>query len=233
MNPWIVRFLCALALVATARGIDRRALAQTTAPAINIHVERQDPTVQRITFDLAHPPAKMPRMHSGEAALTQYYFDCAVRVSYEIVRSKRLPDGKIEVTAQIRVARVTLTLDNRIYMPTTANLPLRKHEEGHRELNERIFISDAEPAARALAERILPKDWIGTGADEDAAGKAATDIAVNQLCNEYLSVVAGRASRVGDEYDRITIHGTRPIDIARAVDMALDADAKAHPTTAR
>ena len=229
MKSPIVGFLIALAVIAPHS--DRGALAQTTAPALSLHVERQDPTVQRITFDLAHPPAKMPRMHPGEAALTQYYFDCAVRVSYEIIRSRRLPDGRVEVAAQIRVARVTLTLDDRIYMPTTANLPLRKHEEGHREVNERIFIADAEPAARALAERILPKDWTGTGADEDAAGKAATDLAVNQLCNEYLSVVAGRASRVGDEYDRITMHGTRPIDIARAVEMALDTDAKAHPAT--
>lgn len=187
--------------------------------------------MQRITIDPAHPPPKMPRMNPGEAALTQYYFDCAVHVSYEIASSRRLADGRVEVVAQIRVARVKLTLDDRIYMPTNANLPLRSHEEGHREINERVFASDAEPAARALAERILAKEFTGAGVDEDAAGKAATDIAVTELGNAYLSVVAGRASRIGDEFDRVTMHGTRPINVARAVQMAFERDEISHPAT--
>jgi hypothetical protein len=228
------RILLALGFVLLARPVASPAPGQTTAPSVPlpiIDVERADPTVQRITIDPAHPPPKMPRMHPGEAALTQYYFDCAVHVNYEIVRSDRLPDGRIEVTAQIRAARVKLTLDDRIYMPTNANLPLRAHEEGHREVNERVFAADAEPAARALAERILAKEFTGAGADEDAAGKAATDLAVNELGNVYLSVVAGRASRIGDEYDRITLHGTRPINVARAVQTAFEQDEKSHPAT--
>jgi hypothetical protein len=53
---------------------------------------------------------------------------------------------------------VTLTLDDRIYMPTTANLPLRKHEEGHRRgQTSASFIADAEAAARALARADFAK----------------------------------------------------------------------------
>src|SRR4051812_8824179 len=207
----------ALAVVALCVQLQPATSGPTTSRAVLlpvITIERAEPTVQRVTIDPAHPPPKMPRMHPGEAALTQYYFDCAVHVKYEIVDMQHLPDGRVEITAQIRMARVKLTLDDRIYIPTNANLPLRTHEEGHREINERVFATVAEPAAKALAERILVKEWKGVGPDEDAAGKAATDVAVNELCNAYLSVVAGQASRVGDEYDRITMHGTRPVNVA-------------------
>src|SRR5262245_23573441 len=132
MSRAVLRILIALLFVLLARQASDCALAQgttpapvaATAPATTpstapsfpppvIHVERVEPTVQRIVIDPAHPPPKMPRMHPGEAALTQYYFDCAVRVRYEIVRSQLLSDGRIQITAQVHLARVKLTLDDR------------------------------------------------------------------------------------------------------------------------
>ena len=48
----------------------------------------------------------------------------------------------------------------------------------------------------------------GDGADEDSAGKAATDAAVEWICNQYLHETADKAYRIGEIYDDLTKHGT-------------------------
>lgn len=170
-------------------------------------------------------------MKGGEAAFTQYDFNCAVNVKYENVSETRGSDGQVQVVARVHAVRVRLTLDNRIYVPDNANVPLRSHEEGHREINEQVY-NGCEPVARELAERIMAKDWPGTGSDADVAGKRATDAAVKELCDAYLERIAGRATRVGEYFDQITMHGTRPVAITKAIEQAFERDLKrASPTT--
>ena len=189
-----------------------------------ISVERVPATVQRTSFDPKNPGGDMPRMNPREHALTQYDFNCAVNLKYEVTDRAELPGGRVRVTAAVRAIDVRLTLDNRIFLPDNANLPLRSHEEGHREINERVYDETGESIARALAEQVMDKTWTGEGADEDAAGKAATDAAVRELGDGYIADVDGRASRIGDVFDEITQHGRRPVNVARAVQLAFDRD---------
>jgi hypothetical protein len=216
--------LLALCIVALAPGPQA-----PDEPAISI--ERSPSTVERITFNLKSRPADMPPLKGPEAALTQYHFDCAVNLKFDVTDRTELSDGRIRVTAAVKRLRVRLTLANRIYLPDNANTPLRAHEEGHRQINEQVYDESAEAAARELAEEVMARTWTAEGADEDSAGKAATDVAVLHLCNAYLERVAGRASRVGDIYDRITQHGKRPIQVARAIKLAFEQDARGGPTT--
>ena len=172
-----------------------------TQPPITI--ERAEPTSERITFDLKNLPSDMPKLHPGEAALCQFNFNCAVKLKYETVTEAA---GPVAVAAHIRQIHVSLTLHNRIYLPRGATPKLRAHEEGHRIINERVY-EDAERAAREAALQVLTQTWRAPGNDEPAAAKAATDQAVQKLCDLYLAGTAGKAARVGEIYDDLTNHG--------------------------
>jgi hypothetical protein len=184
-------------------------LLHQSAPATQaepeIVIDRQPPTSERISFDLKSPPGDMPKLHPGEAALCQFNFNCSVKLRYE-TEPQNTSAGQSLVSAHIRQVRVTLTLHNRIYLPRGAPAKIRSHEEGHRIINERVY-EDAESVARAASLEVLTQSWRGSGDSSDSAAKAATDQAVQHLCDKYLSGTAGKAARIGEIYDELTNHG--------------------------
>ena len=180
-----------------------------------IVIDRQPPTVARVTFDPRNPPPDMPKLHPGEAALCQMNFNCRVQLKYEVVEqgsssSSSSTAGRARpsatVTARVKRIQMTLTLHDTIYVPRGGNAKLRAHEEGHRVINERVY-EDAERVARTAALDVLTQTWRGTGDDAGAAGKAATDEAVKKLCDAYLAGTADKAHRVGQIFDELTDHG--------------------------
>lgn len=184
-------------------------LLQDATADPQIVVDRQPATVERVTFDPRNPPANMPKLHPGEAALCQMNFNCRVQLKYEIVEQGMSSSGagRATVTAHVKRIQMTLTLHDTIYVPRGGNAKIRAHEEGHRIINERVYDDDAERVARAAALAVLTQTWRGTGDDASAAGKAATDEAVKKLCDAYLAGTADKAHRVGQIYDELTDHG--------------------------
>src|SRR3954469_15211337 len=182
------------------------AAAPATAPSIT--VERIDPTAERITFDRNHPPTTMPALRDQrEDAWTQFFFNCEVKLKYEVVATRTTADGRLAVTARVRRVTVTTSLKDTIFLPLGAPQKLKNHEEGHRKINEQIYAAEADRAARDAAKTIFDRDWQGTGIDEDSAGKSATDVAVNELCKNYLKSTAEKALGIGQIYDELTMHG--------------------------
>jgi hypothetical protein len=172
-----------------------------------VHVEKHPPTTQFVSFDPGHPPADVEKLQHGENALTQMLFNCTVKLKYNAIDRREGEDGKWHVVAQLDDVTVILELMNKIYLPEHANAKLRAHELGHARINGMIY-QDAETAARRAAENALHRKWEADGADPDAAGKAATDKAVNAICNRYLKATADKAFRIGEIYDDLTKHGT-------------------------
>lgn len=219
-HPSSIQVLCLCLLLPAAIVLSRAQTATAPVAEPAVEVTAAEPTSRRIQFNPHRPPPDMPPLRGGEAALTQYAFDCDVRLKYEITGRRAAPEG-VEVTAEIRRVTVKLTLESRIYLPYNTSRQLREHEEGHREINDRVY-RDAQAVAREEAEKLLPRRWTGRGATEDDAGQAATDAAVKALCHAYLERVAGKASRVGDLYDEITDHGRKPRPaVADAIRMSL------------
>ncbi len=184
-------------------------LLQQPAPGAptesDILIERREPTAERIMFDLKNPPPDMPKLHPGEAALCQFNFNCSVKLKYEVI-DESASSGQTSVAAHIRQVRVTLTLHNKIYIPRGGTPKIRAHEEGHRIINERVY-EDAQQVAHAAALQVLTQTWRGSGDSSDTAAKAATDLAVQHLCDTYLAGTAGKAARIGEIYDELTNHG--------------------------
>jgi hypothetical protein len=193
-------------------------LAALIAPVDPITVDRQPPTTQRVIFE---NPATLPSAHRGEDAWCRVFFNCSVKLKYDIVTSERR-DGRCHVVAQVRQVHVTLTLDNTLWLPKHGTEKLRAHEDGHRRINERVY-DVAVDAARGAARNVMSQTWAGDGIDEDASGKDATDKAVKALCDQYLQRTANRALRIGQIYDELTNHGRRmrPSE-GQAIDSAFE-----------
>jgi hypothetical protein len=180
-----------------------------TSPADPIAVNRKPPTVEYVTIDRAHRPSTRPANHDAEDAWCQSFFNCEVKLKYEIVNRQTTAAGSVTVEAQVRRVNVTLTLNDTIYLPKPRTQKLAAHEEGHQRINERVYSETAEAAARKAAEQIMLRTWTATAANEDAAGKLATDQAVKALGDTYLKETASRAYDIGERYDELTSHGTR------------------------
>lgn len=195
------------------------AVSALTSP---IQIDRRPPTVQRIVFDPARPPADMPRLDAGEAATCQFNFQCGARFQSVTEQQIPLPGGRVRAVVKIESMAITLTLENRIFLPRDATAKLRAHEEGHREINERVYES-AEAVARAEAQRVLGQTWEGEGESADAAAQAALQQALRSFCRAYHAQIADRAYRVGSIYDELTDHGRRLNPTEReAIDLAFN-----------
>ena len=182
------------------------AFAPSTARA-DVTIERKPATVERRTFDPAHPPSDMPPLKENEAALTESKFDCKVGMNYRVISHKHQPDG-CEATLQVQGIHVDLELTVTIWLPENAPAKLVAHEEGHRRIAERIY-AGAEQIARAIAKPLDGKRVTAIGPDCAAADKQASDSAATDFCKEYLRQTVTATSRVGGIYDDLTAHGTR------------------------
>lgn len=195
-----VRLLAAFGLFAAMCAMPLRAIADVT-------VERKPTVVERKTFDPAHPPADMPPLSGHEAALTQSQYDCSVKLAYEVTDRKN--DGaQCTTSLRVRSVRVSLQLKIVIWLPRGAPEQLIAHEEGHRQIDERIF-GRADEVARSLASHLDGSELSAQADDCTHAERKATGDAVNRFCHDYLDHMVGRAEDVNAIYDQLTAHGTK------------------------
>jgi hypothetical protein len=172
-----------------------------------VTIDHKPLTVERRTFDPAHPPADMPPLKGGEAAVTESKFDCRVGMKYQVVGHKREPNGCV-TTLTVQSVQATLQLNVIIWLPKGAAQKLAAHEEGHRRIAEQVY-ADAQQVARTVAASIDGKEVNGQAADCESADKQATDSFARQFCEQYLKRTFDVARQVGDLYDDLTAHGTR------------------------
>ena len=204
-------------------------LACPAALAQRVTVEKADVVVERRTFDRRRPPADMPPL-GGADAITQSRFGCAASVQYGVVsrrREGRGAAGGCTATARIESMQVKLDLKVVIWVPTRARAKLVAHEDGHREISERVYDEVAAAVARAEARKLVGRSFTARGDDCQAAADAAIKEANEQFCKAYLDATSGWSTRVGNRYDEITDHGkrNRP-DEVEAIRLAFEREAR-------
>jgi hypothetical protein len=186
-----------------------------------VAIQHDPPQVEHKSFDPRNPPAQMPHLDPGEAAVTETIFDCAVK-SYTQGAKHVSNGGKCESIANVDKIELTLKLHVIVWLPTGAPQKLIAHEEGHRRIAEQIYKDRADNAAKAAAAKVDDKEFSASGGNFDQADKALESKlteAQNHLCDAYLAQTGGVAGRVGDLYDQITNHG---IKRQPAEDQAID-----------
>jgi hypothetical protein len=193
-----------------------------------VRIDKKPLAVEHKTFDPAHPPKEMPKLDAGESAVTASQFECKVELAYAQQGRRRDADG---CTASVRVQGVRAVLELRviIWLPEHAPDKLKAHEEGHRQIAERVY-KDAEKVAREAAKAIDGKTVSGTAGDCAAAERQATQDAANRFCHAYLDRTAAVSAAVGDTYDQLTRHGTKMTpDEEQAIREAFEKQAKSSP----
>jgi hypothetical protein len=196
----------------------------------NVTVNRQPPTVEHKTFDPAHPPAEMPHLQPGEAAMTVSMFRCQTRATYEVV-SRKPSDAGSKAVIDVTGVAFTLTLQIVIWLPEGASEKLKAHEEGHRKIAEKIYAERATQAARTAAKPIDGHRLAGQGADPRAAVNNAINPALTAAGDNYMKLTADISDQINNTYDQITEHGLAPIQEDEAIHQAFDRYEHGHPTT--
>jgi hypothetical protein len=197
------------------------------ASAQEVRVERAPVVVERRTFDPRNPPADMPPLKGREVALAQSSFSCAASANYDVTTTTPRRRGGREparCAATIRSLDVRLDLRVTIWLPERVRRKVVVHEEGHREITERVY-AEAEEAVRARAAALLGRTFISTG--PDSVAEEAVTRATQELSTECLDATAGRASQLNDTYDALTNHGqNRSLSEEDAIRIAFDREAR-------
>src|SRR5688572_11335488 len=149
--------------------------AVAAPPAVlgSVSIEQEPVVVKRRTFDPARRTKEMPPLGPGISALTETVFHCGTNARYEVIsRERGRPGGGCRATVRVRHVDVTLRLTITIWLPRDAGCKLKAHEEGHREIAERVY-AGAEAAARAAAARMDGRRFSGeAGRCEEAVERA-------------------------------------------------------------
>ena len=173
-------------------------------------VAREPATAQRILFDPKEPDASVPKMRDGENAIIEARFDAHCTFTHDVIST-----SSREVTVRLLAAKITLSMNNRIYLPTDVRQALRTHEEGHRVISERIYEKEAEMIALEVADAVLGKSWTATDADR------AIESAANEFRYHYRAQIARRVAAVNERYDELTKHGrNEDITVIDAIEQA-------------
>lgn len=181
-----------------------------------VTVERAAIKVEHRTFDPAHPPKQMPSLGPHESAVTESYFNCTTASEY------RTSTGGNDRRTHVKITSIQVDLELRvtIWLPLNAPQKLKAHEEGHRQIAQRIYERDAQQTAKVAADAIDGLE-LNLKDDDPAAVKAAITEKTGTIATAFLKATAERAQRIGERYDQLTDHGRRESpDEAHAIEQA-------------
>ena len=163
---------------------------------------------------------KQPQLKGDEKGVTKSNFLLTVRYQFDVVKKEQSP-SQYSVTIKPTRTLVQLALPITIWTPWGAPEKLHKHEEGHRQIAERVY-EEAEDIARYFAGSILEKSFDGRGGSEAEAIENAYSAAAKELNESYRNSVFEYSRCVNQEYDRITKRGLEELDEKVAVNRAFE-----------
>jgi hypothetical protein len=182
-------------------------LLAATQLRAEVTIDRKPAVIERKTFDPAHHPSDMPALAGNESAVTQSQFECNVTLNYELL-SRKQQGNSCKTESKVREVGVTLQLRIVIWLPAGATPKLTAHEEGHRQITERVYGS-AEKIAGQIAQALDGQTISGEAPDCQGAELRATQTAAGQFCRSYLEQTARPSGHLSEVYDELTAHGTR------------------------
>ena len=188
----------------------------TAATARAEVVVKQTPVeAKNHTFDPHNPPATMPKLEPGEAAVTESKFACGVQLEVQITQE---PDQKPTMT--ITAVHATLQLGIDIWVPTDVTRKIRLHEDGHRQISENFYKRGDETAKKLAAKYIGQQLEIKTIEKRDT--QPVIQRAANAFCEEYLGAIEVPSQKAQEKYDQITDHGRNRVKEEEAVRRVME-----------
>jgi hypothetical protein len=165
------------------------------------------------TFDPAAPPANMPPLHSGEAAVCDSDFIARSSVAGQ-------PRRTDSTHAMLTITKVTMTLQLQasVWVPIEASQTITDHEEGHREIAEYTY-QTADQLAQRIAASYIGKRVEVTGDDLDAASSQKLLEIATEVTNAYTTQINNNSTQL--LYDNITDHSRNGVVAKDAVEHAI------------
>lgn len=191
----------------------------TGAGSDAVQTTRKPVVVVRKTFDPAHMPNPRPPVDTNESGVC--VSDSVWDMTYESrTRGRRKTDTGYEATVEILSGHLTVSLNITIWLPNNAAPWLKEHEEGHRQISEKVYAS-AEKAADSALQLCVGHTFTGTGPSPAEAEKDAKTQATRAAMDDYNAHVCAVWQRVNDIYDDLTNHGGNSMPgVARRVEVA-------------
>ncbi len=206
-----IRLACMLSLIA---------FVSPSMFAKDVKIEKKKPKIEKKAIDKNNPPP----LEAGEDAVTLCDFSCEAEFDTEgKPQEKPSPEG-CQVTITVSVASVEIDLDITEWLPEGAPEQLKRHEEGHADICEKVY-EDAKKAAEEAAKKFGKKTITGRGKNCQEATEDAQRMAVTAFCDEYHGRTQAVAQRVSKIYDDLTDHGkNKKPEAGKAVKQAFEKD---------
>jgi hypothetical protein len=164
-------------------------------------------------FDPATPPANMPPLHPGEAAVCDADFIARSSVRAQPRRTDAT-HGMLTVTQVM----MTLQLQTNVWVPVDAPQTIADHEEGHREIAE-YYYQTADKLAERIAASYIGKRVEVTGDDLDVASNQKLLEIATEITDEYTKEINSNPTQL--LYENITDHSRNGVIAKDAVEHAI------------
>jgi hypothetical protein len=208
-----ILLLCALATVSLCAC---HSPSDTTAPQLqkdSVQITKLPPGFAAHTFDPAAPPANMPPLHPGEAAVCDADFIARSSVGGQ----PRRTDSTHAILTITKVL-MTLQLQTNVWVPTDAPQTIADHEEGHHQIAE-YYYQTADKVAENIAAAYINKRLEITGDDLDVAANQKLLEVATEITNEYTKQINSNPTQL--LYDDITDHSRNGVIAKDAVEHAI------------
>lgn len=187
--------------------------APTKLPADAVQITKVPAQYMSHTFDPAAPPANMPPLHPGEAAVCDSDFIARSSIGGQ----PRRTDSTHAMLTITKVA-MTLQLQTNVWVPLEAPQTIADHEEGHREIAEYTY-QTADQVARRIAASYIGKRVEITADDLDAASNQKLLEIATEITNAYTTQINNNSTQL--LYDNITDHSRNGVVAKDAVEHAI------------
>lgn len=164
-------------------------------------------------FDPSAPPANMPSLHVGEAAVCDADF-----IARSSVRGQQRRTDATHAMLTITQVLMTLQLQTNVWLPLEAPQTIADHEEGHREIAE-YYYQTADQLAERIAASYVGKRVEVTGDDLDVASSQKLLEIATEITNEYTKEINNNSTQL--LYDDITDHSRNGVIAKDAVEHAI------------
>jgi hypothetical protein len=165
------------------------------------------------TFDPENPPTDMPQLAPDELAVCDSNF-----LSNAIVGGEAHETDSTHAIVTVTSVKVNLQLNVTIWMPPNVSQHVVEHEDGHREISERIY-RDAEKLAAKIAAPYLGKKFEISGTDLQGELSKALQKMGGEIAEEYGRELNPNPTQ--QRYDAITDHSRNDVSAKDAVAQAL------------
>lgn len=182
-----------------------------------VSIKSTPPELTTRRFPAGRPPAAMPPLKPGDAAVCETHHDSTAVVHAQVVAAEA--DGQ-RVELKVMAVELTVGLRSILWLPDNATPRLTQHMSGHHRIDEALYERAWSVASRVARRRIGSRHALSGVADSET--QAALKAIGDAICLEYMTGVQGVADRIHARYKELTDMGRNDMPSNAALRRAFE-----------